>query len=91
MVLKDSGNIQTTNIKKNIYINILEEKKKRGYLVEHVHRSNSSKTSESVCVCVCTSVHDTSRVHVLQRTTELNKVLPYRLFRDQPPLFLEML
>lgn len=46
-----------------------------------------------VCgVCTaCTSVHYTPGVHVLQCAAQLNKVLPYSLFRDQPPLFLEML
>ena len=38
-----------------------------------------------------TSVHDPAGVHVLERTAELDKVLPDGPLRDQPLLFFEML
>lgn len=49
-----------------------------------------------VCVKACpcitvTSVHDSPGVHVFECTAELDKVLPHRSLRDEPPLLLEVL
>lgn len=61
------------------------------------HRNVEYVPLKSLFLCVhvtgfvCTSVHDAAGVHVLQCTTQLNKVLPYCLLGNQPSLFLEML
>ncbi len=50
-----------------------------------------------MCVCIrkkvseFTSMHDSAWVHVFQRAAQLHKILPYRSFRNQPPLLLKIL
>lgn len=46
----------------------------------------------TVCVCIITtSVHDSSGVHMFERTAELDKVLPHCSLWDKPPLLLKVL
>lgn len=46
------------------------------------------KTNLWSCI---TSMHNTTRMHMFQRTAKLDKVLPDSSFRNQPLLFLKML